>query len=262
MKLKFIVSTVLLAMLSLSAHAGDAAKDLKEFSITPPMIRSEGGLYVAAYGGANFSTSYGNKREVLSQNGANVDIGPGHVHSDVGGVGGIKVGYNFDSFDICQGFHLQPAVEGEAFYIGADSTSQINPSIAPATEKISYNSADFFANGLIRFKIDGSPVVPYIGLGVGLQYITIHGEQNFDGTPFKVTGLTGDDVDFAAQVLGGVDYQVFPHWTLFTEYKFVDAIGTNTSAPWAGFFGPGVTYRFKPDQIAQQLATAGLKYNF
>lgn len=262
MKLKMLASAVLLTAITVSAQAGTEAKDMKDTKdmkeIAAPACPPDAGFYVAVYGGSDFSNSYGNKREVLSTGGGNTNIGPSHVHSNPGGAGGIKFGYNFQSINICEGFCLQPAAEGEAFYLGATSQSQLNFGTGPITEKFSYNSADFFANGIVRFKIDGSPVTPYVGVGVGIQYITIHGQQQFDGTSAKVTGLTGDDVDFAAQVLGGFDFELCPHWTLFTEYKFVDALGTNIGHTYT----PGVYYRFKPDQIAQQVAVAGVKYNF
>ena len=58
----------------------------------------------------------------------------------------------------------------------------------------------------------------------------------------------------------GFDVAVCRHISIFTEYKFIDALGTDgksTSVP-----SPGGTYRFKPDQVEQNLITAGVKYSF
>jgi len=257
MKQMTLITAALMLAISISAQAGTDSKDMKEIA---PVVAptTDSAFYVAAYGGVNFSDSYGNKHEVLSAGGANLDISPTHNHVGLGGVGGIKVGYQFDSYEITEGFRLQPAVEGEAFYIGGESEQ--NVLFGLDHEKYSYNSADVFANGIVRFKIDGSPVTPYVGVGVGFQYLTVHGEGNLPLLGAKVTGFNDECIDFAAQGIAGLDFKICNHWTLFTEYKFVDAIGTDLTLPLAIL--PGVTYRFKPDQIAQQLATAGVKYDF
>jgi len=252
-----LTAAVLLTAITVSVQAGTDTKDMKEIApVTAPV--SDAAFYVAAYGGANFSDSYGNKREVLSFGGANLDVGANHTHTGLGGVGGIKVGYQFDSYEITEGFRLQPAVEGEALYIGGESEQNIIFGIDH--EKFSYNSADFLVNGIVRFKIEGCPVTPYVGVGVGLQYITVHGEGNIPLLGAHITGFDDQDIDFAAQALAGLDFKLCDHWTLFGEYKFIDALGTNLSLPVTAV--PGLTYRFKPDQIAQQLATMGIKYDF
>jgi len=256
MKINVLKMTALLALASVSAYAGPDSKDMK-MSVAPTPPPSDEGFYVAAYGGAQFATDYGNERRNLALGGGNVDVPSPTTQDDWGGAGGIKVGYNFESYDICEGFRLQPAVEGEGLYLGTTSRAT---SAIPLAENTSYNSAAWFVNGIVRFKFD-FPVKPYIGLGVGGQYITTHSEFSPNGIPLHVTGMNGDDVDFAFQALAGFDYEVCPHWVLFTEYKFIDALGTDIKYTNVGGVS-GLDYRFKPDQIQQHLITAGVKYNF
>jgi opacity protein-like surface antigen len=168
-------------------------------------------------------------------------------------VGGIKAGYNFQSWSPgLFGLRLQPAVEAEAMYIG-DSESA---NFFGGSEKISTNSADFFLNGILRFK-NSSIVTPYLGVGAGLQYITTHGDLSAPGA--HLTGLDTSDLDFAGQALAGFDVQIAPHLSLFSEYKFIDALGTDGKS---SNLPGGATYRFKPDQLQQNLVTAGVKYSF
>jgi len=255
MKLTSLAPAALLALATLTAHAGTDMKDMKQVS---QPIESDAGFYVAAYGGANFSTDYGNRRTVFSAGGANATVTPDAVHSGIGGVGGIKGGYNFDSFPVTEGLRLQPAVEAEALYIGMTSKASSNGAYSDST---SYNNAAGFVNGIIRFKItDGfmAHFVPYVGVGVGAEYVTSHTSLNFRGVQAGDAGAS--DFDFAAQALAGIDYNIDRHWTIFTEYKFVDALGTDLKSP--SVTPRGGDYRFKPDQLAQQLATVGVKYNF
>ena len=265
------------AILSFSAYAGTDMKDMKEMRVTPE-LRSDAGPYVAAYGGSEFDTGYGDKRETISTDTGSTFSDHDDIHSGYGGVGGIKGGYNFESFPICDTWNLrlQPAVEAEALYLGTDAYGGFNgptvpfpgvfvaqappPIVTQGTTKQSFNSAAWFINGILRLK-NNSIITPYIGAGVGGEYITIHGEafSNIPGNT-HITGLNGSDLDFAAQALAGFDIALFSHFSIFTEYKFIDALGTDAKTSNVG--GTSYTYRFKPDQIQQHLIVAGLKYSF
>jgi opacity protein-like surface antigen len=179
-------------------------------------------------------------------------------------VGGIKAGYNFESFAVCEDLRLQPAVEVEGLYIGMRSKDafKLPPGTVGFNDTTTYNNAAGLVNGIIRFKIaDGfmAHIVPYVGLGAGVEYVTAH--TDLSSSAGLHPGNAGDqDLDFAADALAGVDFNLNKHWTLFTEYKFVDALGTDLKSP--SVTAGGSDYRFKPDQLAQQLATVGVKYNF
>jgi opacity protein-like surface antigen len=261
MKLTHLTSTALLALVTtigLQAGSTNDMKDMKQ--VSPAMNPSDAGFYVGAYGGVNFSTGYGDRTTSINGPGGG-DVTPDHVHTGVGAVGGIKAGYNFESFPVCSSFRLQPAVEVEGLYIGMDSKSQGGGGAAAYHDSTSWNNAAGFVNGILRFKISDqgfwAKFVPYVGVGVGAEYLTSHTDLNFAGGGHP--GDVGDsDVDFAVQGLVGVDYNLTPHWALFTEYKFIDALGADMKSD----IGGGNQYDFHPDQIQQNLATVGVKYNF
>ena len=257
LKLTHLMTPALLALATtLALHAGPAdTKDMKQMSQTT-MAPSDAGFYVAAYGGANFSTDYGNRHASVSGLGATT---PDNIHSGVGGVGGLKVGYNFESTPVCDNLRLQPAVEVEGLYIG--ETSKYTSYAPGYNDQTSWNNAAGFLNGIVRFKIGNgtgfmSKLTPYVGLGVGLEYLTTHTDLTFASGAHP--GNVGDeDLDFAAQALGGLDYAITKHISVFTEYKFIDVLGSSfTSNTSAG------SYRFAPDQIQQNIATLGVKYSF
>ncbi len=242
-----------------SAAGAPDPKDMKGMTpMAPPP--SDAGYYVAVYGGAQIITDYGNNRQTVNPDkffGTNQTTTT--IHSDYGGVGGVKFGYVFDSQPLTDWMNLrwQPAVEAEALYIGDNShvTSFAGPG---SEEKFSSNSGDFFLNGIVRFK-NSTLVTPYFGAGAGLQYITTHGTTWGFSNQVTGTGLDTSDLDFAFQGLGGFDFRLCNHLSLFTEYKFIDALGTDghsTNLPASN------TYRFKPDQVQQHLITAGVKYDF
>jgi len=266
MKLKLLATTVILAGICLSVRAGtDMASspppDAKEMKGMNTLEPTDAGFYVAAAGGAQFSTDYGDNRQSVSNAVGTFGTGA-EIHSNWGGVGGVKVGYKFNSFPLCNymSLRLQPAVEAEALYIGDDSHAS-NLAGDGSYEHFTTNSGDFFLNGLLRFK-NSSMVTPYLGVGVGLQYFTTHGYISLPAAGVTATGLDTSDLDFAAQALCGFDVAVTQRISLFTEYKFIDALGTNAGTnSVSSAFGNG-TYRFKPDEIEQNLITAGVKFGF
>ena len=263
-----LYTTAILATLTIPCLAGvDSApmtqhdgKDMKDMKQVSQASQSDAGFYVAALGGAQFDTQYGDNRQTLSAGGANATSNA-DLHSHWGGVGGIKAGYNFESFPICDtmSLRLQPAIEAEALYIGSDDVHSTNAFAPGVNSHMSTNSGDFFVNGILRFK-NSSRVTPYIGAAPGLQYITTHGtlDGGAPGTP-PSTGLDTSDLDFAVQGLFGLDVAICNHISLFSEYKFIDALGTDGKSTNAA---GGATYRFKPDQVQQNLITAGVKYTF
>jgi len=271
-----LFSTALFAALTLPALAGtDMApttpdsKDMKDTKQMAQTTQSDAGFYVAALGGANFDTDYGDKRQtVTGPDGLGTLTSHAGISSNYGGVAGLKAGYNFQSFPIANfmSLRLQPAVEAEGLWINTNDNTSRTTLGGPfnANQHFSTNSGDFFLNGILRFK-NSSIVTPYIGVGAGLQYITTHGDAdiNVGSTPIDhITGLNGSDLDFAGQALAGFDVALCQHVSLFTEYKFIDALGTDARTTSFGGSPGGFTYRFKPDQIMQNLITVGVKYSF
>jgi len=269
MKSKLIAGLILMMAVSLTAHGGtELTTDTKEM-VTPPSLRSDAGFYVGVYGGAQFATGYGNQRQTFtgtSASAAAIGVPPGttivpssSISSGWGGAGGIKAGYNFESFGLTDALRLQPGVEAEALYLGTTSTSSGSFLGASGSSSTSYNSAAWFLNGILRLKT-GTLFTPYIGAGVGGEYLSLHSDAVVPAVGAHFTGITGDDVDFAGQAFAGFDIALNDHWSLFSEYKFIDALGTDVKV--SNFGGTGLDYRFKPDQIQQHLVVAGLKYTF
>jgi opacity protein-like surface antigen len=261
---RILTSSALVAVLTFPVFAGtDMApstdgKDMKDTKqITQAAQESDNGFYIAAYGGANFDTWYGDNRQTVTTGTGSTGSTNVPLNSHWGGAGGLKIGYDFVSFDTgFLGMRLQPAVEVEGLYIGEDKSHANNAFGGADSESISTNSADFFLNGILRFK-NNSIITPYVGIGIGGQYITEHGQ--IAGPGGNLTGLVTSDFDFAAQGLFGLDVQVCKHISIFSEYKFIDAFGTDAKN---ASIGGNSTYRFKPDQIQQNLITAGVKYTF
>ena len=183
---------------------------------------SDGGFYVALEGGALFATGYEKQQSTsittvtptqcwdppLSQT---FNVGSLHDGSGWGGAAGLKGGYNFDSFPACDSLQLrlQPAVEAEALYLGNSD----------------FDAAALFVNGILRFKTS-SIITPYLGAGVGAEW---------------VSGLPDSNVGFAVQGLAGVDFAIDKHWSIFTEYHFIDDLSIS---------------------LQQHVVLAGIKYSF
>jgi opacity protein-like surface antigen len=292
MKLKTLASAAIFAALTVSAYADTDAKDMKEIKATSKTCASDAGFYVSVFGGANFAQDYGNNRAEVSDPSIlpNVSLDlRGTNHDDLGGVGGLKLGYNFESWDIGGDFRIQPAVELEGFYQGTtvnvDYATSINfggPNGGGVAGNAKGNlhgdldTAAFFANGIFRLKT-GTIVTPYIGAGIGGEYLSlsnvtaggsVSGSYGTMGGP-SGSGSVGassnlpseDDVVFAAQALAGVDIEIAKHWDIFTEYKYT--VGFNPDFNFGEVVpGTGISAKFDPSTISQQSVNVGVKYNF
>jgi opacity protein-like surface antigen len=245
---------LILALLTpICAHAGFPGQVTVDQTHAPDPSPTAG-VYVSVYGGANF-TNYGNRHAYLNGAGSTLDITPDNIHSDIGGTAGIKLGYNLPYFADLNFMTVQPAFEIEGLYLGTKSTyTTLGGALNDHT---SYNSGAGFLNTIVRFDFK-QPIVPYLGIGAGGEYLTSH--TDWSGPGVHVTGLGGDTFDFAAQGLAGVDFKLMAHITVFTEYKFINAFDTDLKSSNVG--GSSADYHFKPDNLQQQVITAGVKYSF
>ncbi len=282
MKFKNFAGVVLLSAVSLSAYAGTDVKDTKDTKQVAAESPSDAGFYVAVFGGANVAQDYGDRHGTASAppifSTTDIKVGSG---SNVGGVGGLKFGYNFNSFAVDGDFRLQPAIEAEAFYLGTTPHFNYHGSTAvgaatlttDGTVKDNLDSAAFFVNGILRLKT-GTIFTPYLGIGVGAEYMSLSSGNGTDvATVTTIRGSTvahgngtvggDDDVVFATQGLAGFDIEVAKHWDIFTEYKFVAGIDPSFNLGTVGTFGgANITGKINPSYIGQHLITAGVKYNF
>jgi len=292
MKLKTLASAALFAAFSVSAYADTDtdSKDMKEVKATTCAPSAcDAGFYVAAFGGVNFAQDYGNTRAEVSDpsfvSNASIDL-RGTTHDNLGGVGGLKVGYNFESWDLGMGaFRIQPAIELEGFYQGCNLNSNYSTSLSIGPDTISGNgylrgnlsTGAFFTNGIFRLKT-GTIFTPYIGAGIGGEYLSLSNvkaggqySETVSGAPQLVTTVSSgnagsnlqdeDDVVFAAQALAGFDIEIAKHWDIFTEYKYT--VGFNPDFDFGTVVpGTGISAKFDPSTISQQSVNAGVKYNF
>jgi len=265
-----IVSFSFLVASVLAAHAGDV-KDMKDFHITPVLQKADSGMYVAVEGGADFTNVNGTRQYQIGDVGptrffdSGIFKGDGNGTNTVGGVGGIKVGYDFEPYDITEGLRLQPAVELEALYIGG--TDKNNFSYSPGeliTVKSSYTNAAVLLNGIVRFKID-CPVTPYLGFGIGTEYfnannISLSTDHASGGGSVSYGSYDNGNWVLAGQGLFGLDISLNKNWSLFTEYKFIILDDPRTKV--SNFGSTGADYLYRPGFIGQNIGTAGVKYSF
>jgi len=265
MKFQVILSTVLSVAMTASVYAGTDYKDMKEMKMTPEIRSSDAGFYIGAYGGANFAQNYNTHTTFVPDGTSFPSFGNfqqgGSTHGYVGGTGGLKAGYNFESSQIDGDFCLQPAVEAEALYLGTGVKTSFTYSGDTLTATGSSDSGAFMVNGILRFKT-GSIFTPYFGAGIGLEYTTISGTitDQFGNNNGGNNRYHQDAFAFATQGLLGLDVEIFKHWDLFTEYKYLVAINPEYASD--NFDGRGDSYTFKPDYQGQHLITGGIKYNF
>jgi len=275
MKNCYLVGLIYVAASTLSAFAGTDAKDMKEIAAVPAPITSDAGFYLALEGGANFSQSH-DRKQIETGNGPGSLTGTatnyGSGDDGIGAVGGVKFGYNFESYDIGDGFGLQPAVEEEVMYVGSYDKNKYTIASAnggfgpftgfPYSTRDTFNNVAFLTNGIVRFKT-GTLFTPYLGLGVGGEYVTNdHVKLKNIGNAQAGNMSDGNSLNVAANALIGFDIEVAKGWDLFTEYKYLVAFdpvlsNTITTSP-----GTTFTYASKLGWYSQNLVTAGIKYNF
>ena len=157
------------------------------------------GGYVALHGGANVYQHFDD----------NFSFGDTSLHIDhnVGGYGGIKLGYVFGTGP------YRFALEEDLFYNGLSTGSHIEQNgreIADHSNMI--NSGAFMTNFILRFA-NFDKFQPYLGPGIGAYYArTGSSDVHVDGQTFTVGG--GSSGSLAWGGIAGVDY----YWTPQVEH--------------------------------------------
>jgi opacity protein-like surface antigen len=270
MNKRFYWTLSLLTAASVAAVAGpDAptpgAKDMKDMKSAQAMAESDAGFYVGLEGGADVAQDDGNNRADFRGETAffppNTDFSfRGRNDNHVGGYGGLKVGYNFESIPLGGDLRLQPAVEVEGSYLGTRLNEKGGVGFDTAGVAGNLNSAAFMLNGLLRLKT-GTIFTPYIGAGAGVEFQTLTDPVFIEDGSFK---LQHDANDFApaVQAIGGFDLQLAKHWTLFTEYKFLVAIDPEFNMGDLSGFGVVYNSKYQPTYMGDHVVSTGIKYNF
>lgn len=222
------------------------------------------------FGGVNISQT-GNPKISLTEEPelGNITL---NTKSDLGQIGGIKLGYTFKSLNGHRDFfELKPALEIEGFYNGFDytgTTSFTEADIYNVTGitvdagtyngmlKTRVSSATFSVNPLLKMKLGSFQ--PYFGGGIGGTYISI-GDVRLsvtepDGVSSGIT-LTDDNVNnyaFTVQGILGVDCLITEQFGFFTEYKYINLMNVHLE-------GDLLTGEF--DSLAQNVIIAGFRIN-
>jgi opacity protein-like surface antigen len=214
MKTLSLLTFATIALFSSSIFAGPP--DYKQVAPAPPPCDYGVGWYAALEGGANVYQDFTSDHTRTFPNGDVVDV---HVDHNVGGYGGIKLGYVFGKGTI------RFALEEEMFYNGVNANAHISLN---GTERVStsnlINSGAFLTNFIMRFAF--GKFQPYAGAGVGAYYAEASGSDvtiQRTGRTFT-TGGGANSGSLAFDAVAGADYYWSCRWSTFVEYHFLEYV--------------------------------------
>ena len=224
----------------------------KQVAPPPPPPELYGlGFYGAIDGGANVFQDRGGNRTLTDTRpdsfffGDTLEVDP---KNDVGGFGGIKLGYVFGTGV------FRPTVEGDFFYNGFRGGANFTlrepdgDLIRSSSLSTTINTGAFMGNFILRFAF--GRFQPYAGAGVGVYYAESAGAdfQGPNGQTFS-TGGGRNHTDLAWQIIAGTDYYWNPRFSTFIEYKFLNYTSTQINTD-------------QSRNLGQQLVGAGLRFHF
>lgn len=208
MKRNILFSIAICVLFGGSVFAG--SPDFKHVATAPTVECPFGtGWYVALEGGANVYQDVATSRDFVFSNGDDIRISR---DQNIGGFGGVKVGYVFGTGT------FRPTIEEDLFYngIGTDIHVKLNGTeVAHSSNLI--NSGAFLTNFIARFAF--GKFQPYAGGGVGAYYAAAAGSDitiNRTGNTFS-TGGGADSGSLAFDVVAGADYYWTCKWSTFVD---------------------------------------------
>jgi opacity protein-like surface antigen len=178
-------------------------------------------LTVSQVGTAFFSESSGGPLDVQAK---------GTADGRTKGFGGLHIGFEWMN-KISSGLRLAPAIELEGNYFAntAKKVDLINP-----TERLEAHEfidtlpmriGTLLVNGILEFNNDY--ISPYIGFGVGVGFVSIHGADSLQVDPFEAginhfNSNTNDfNTPFTVQAKAGLRYRFLKHYRISAEYRFL-----------------------------------------
>jgi hypothetical protein len=179
MKLKTLVMLAFSSFLVTSLLGGPP--DFKQVAPAPPPCEFGTGWYFALDGGANVYQDINRSHDRTFANGDVISLSS---DSNVGGWGGIKLGYVFGTGT------FRPTIEEDLFYNGVPTNFHLRlngTEVAHSSNLI--NSGAFMTNFIARFAF--GKFQPYAGGGVGAYYAAAAGSDitiNRTGTTFSTSG--------------------------------------------------------------------------
>jgi opacity protein-like surface antigen len=165
------------------------------FMTTSAQAATNGKMYFSASGGLSLTDD-------LEATGVNISFDPGF---NIGGA----LGYDMGRF----------RVEGEIRYHSVDIDT-VNGVSSPISADLS--ALTFMANGYYDVEMKGSPLTPYLGVGLGLV-----------SSEITAGAFSADEEDLGYQFMLGLGYDVSKTAMLTAEYRYfgiVDSDAPNTHA--------------------------------
>jgi opacity protein-like surface antigen len=205
------------------------------------------GFYVGAFGGGgrsyNINASQQGTAFFPAAAGGPLAVNATNVVDGGVGIGGLNVGYEWQKMSIYagnMGWNFIPAVELEGYYLGTTLhgfLSNPTPRIPEHDfhDTFPINSGVLLANAVITFAVPETPgiVYPYLGVGVGTSYISIHGANSAQIAPPEPginhfnSGPNATNWTFATQGKAGLRFNLTCNLRLLAEYRFLYLSGTN-----------------------------------
>ena len=226
----------------------------KEIEPTPKNYEKElksgvSGWSVSLFGGANLNRPDDAKVSGFGLGSSNLST----KGSDLGGVAGIKLGYDFTPFNEGSVLEVAPALEFEGFYTGFQHKGSVDRLSGVGLEA-DLDLGVISLNPLLKFKYQS--IQFYGGFGLGGAYISTDGAKGTGLASGLVQPQASNDTVFALQGIAGVDLWVAQNWSLFTEYKYLNLFD--------GKLGKSSATQMKAsfDSFGMHIVNAGIRYHF
>lgn len=209
--MKKLIKQLLLAALTCAAGHSPAAEVYFDTVSTAKAARLQGG-YFSAGGGIVENTG--------------VEVGPRLKGFDFdngrGWAAGLKFGYSWVT-----PLPIRPALELELGFLGSDMHADGGANGSFDTNLQSYSAMANFVLALDfeEYRDYGSllgAIKPYVGAGAGIAYVRQDDTRFTRNTGRIIHTDVESEVAFAYQFFGGVEVELAPEFSLYSEYKFVN----------------------------------------
>jgi opacity protein-like surface antigen len=196
------------------------------------------GLYIGAGAGVNFQQN----QDISSVNGVSTNT---HLDSQAGAVGVLSLGWGF-------GNGLRLEVEGDYRYNGYSKLALPSASVTIGGNTQKYGP---MVNMFYDFTTVSPAVIPYIGAGIGYQWVSQQLNSVSIGPGTVTTDRSGTEGAFAYQAIVGAAFPIHsvPGLAITTEGRFMGITERSHTTQ-------GVT--IKSGNEFNYAALIGVRYNF
>ncbi|HLT99547.1 MAG TPA: outer membrane beta-barrel protein [Burkholderiaceae bacterium] len=257
-----------LCLIACSASSPSLAED----------IAPSPGFYVGAFGGtgASIATSLQQRGAVHINDRISLPIhAKGSTESSTRvGLGGLQLGYEWDSKAFASNWAVRPALEVEGIYIGKHSPTGVMP-VRPQALGTQYVTVPttaglLLANAVFTFETPYSRrFLPYVGIGAGVARVSIKGSDSYNpmepGINHFNSGPDASDTAFTMQLRAGFKMQMSKRVHIFTEYRYLSINSTRYTfgaTDYPGLHLPTNDWRVDMGRQKFNLFVAGLQYRF